>query len=205
MLTIIENKLRWWIVGFTWATSEQPVSNHKIQSCQVSDIFCLDLQRFQKLFSDGLGRTLMPGLPGLCLTLVHSVLRHSSGYDEVGTALLQAGGEKISQGYKGIHASAIFSCRLVGASACGNLWSCSCLCWNGTKEKGSFMIFQYRHHSVSISAGSVSIWTCSNLSSHSSAGGGHSLQYRMLEHAWAQWLQGMQKCFPNPSNPSCSQ
>lgn len=40
----------------------------------------------------------------------------------------------------GIQRDACFSCRLLGASACGNLWSCACLCWNGTKEKWSFNI-----------------------------------------------------------------
>ena len=126
------------------------MSTHKIQCCQVSDIFCLDLQRFQELFSDGLGRfALMPGIIGLSPTLfVHEVLR-PRGYDEVGTALLPVA-KRSRRDTKGYMLQLPFSW-----GEC--LWEPVKLCMLVLKRHKRKVIFQYRHRSVSISAGTASI------------------------------------------------
>ena len=109
-MTIIENNWRdiyivdcWYIhLSNQWAT----IRSSAAMCCQVSDIFCRDLQRFQELFSDGLGRFASPGFIGLSPTLF---VQHRSSGPADATKLARhccRSRKKISQGYKRIHASA---------------------------------------------------------------------------------------------------
>lgn len=207
-MTIIENNWKdiyivdcWYIhLSNQWAT----IRSSAAMCCQVSDIFCRDLQRFQELFSDGLGRFASPGFIGLSPTFF---VQHRSSGPADATKLARHcwSRKKISQGYKGIHASAVSlgrvlvgTCEAVHACAetaskksdlsispslCINLCG-NCLHLNLLKSLKSFVCTGSCKFEES--ACCHCRWTCAS-----------------IQNAWGQWLQGMQKYFPNPSNPSC--